>query len=141
MSGEFKPEFLSSGVIFGDEERSENFFVIHYKHIATVREDEGTNDFDIWCVNDDHEDGRSYTIKCNHAQERIDMMRELRKRKAEWLETDAIQRKEKREFRAALLALLGRVTERLDFDPDVGEEAIEAVDRCKKRARGEGEEN
>lgn len=73
-------------------------------------------------------------------------LEDIRKHIRRWFKRLAEVRKEKRarlaeerEFRASLLAHLGKLTERIEFDPDVGDEALDAIERCKKRAR-EGEE-
>lgn len=132
------PEFLTSAVIFGNEDMHENFVVIHYKQITSVEKASLTDDINIFV--DDNDDERDpYCIKCRDAQECIDIMRELRKRVSKCLELGAEAREEDRAFRASLLAHLGKLTERIAFDPDVGDEALDAIDRCKKRAR-DGEE-
>lgn len=73
-------------------------------------------------------------------------LEDIRTRVRKWFERAAVRREEERarlaaesEFRASLLAQLGKLTERIAFDPDVGDEALDAIERCKKRAR-EGEE-
>lgn len=109
--------------------------IILYEHISAVRAMSGAVDIGL-------KKNNSISIPCFSDEDAERVAEGVLKHLRTWLDRDAIARKEEREFRAALLALLGKVTERLDFDPDVGEEAIEAVDRCKKRAREEeGEEN
>lgn len=75
------------------------------------------------------------------------IVKEVRSHVCAWLNQSAVRREEERarlaedrEFRASLLAHLGNLTERIAFDPDVGDEALDAVERCKKRARGEEDE-
>lgn len=127
--------FLASGLIF-ENVKGNDFTAIEYKNILNVKRQEDTDNFNI-CVLDGDSDTDPYLIQCTDAQERIALMGELRKRKEEWLESEAVRREEERAFRAALLAHLGALTERIAFDPDVGDEALDAVERCKKRARGE----
>jgi hypothetical protein len=133
-----QPEFLTSGVIFGNEDAHEDFMVIHYNQITSVEKASQTDDINIF-VDDNDDENDPYSIKCRDSQECIDIMRELRKRVSKCLEQDAVQREEDRAFRASLLAHLGKLTERIAFEPDVGDEALDAIDRCKKRAR-DGEE-
>lgn len=130
--------FLASGLMF-ERVKGNDFTAIEYKNILNVERQEDTENFNI-CVLDGDSDTDPYVIQCTNAQERIDLMKELRKRKEEWLEREAVQREEEREFRASLLAHLGKLTERIAFDPDFGDEALDAIERCKKRARGEEDE-
>lgn len=70
----------------------------------------------------------------------------LVKRVRAWLNQPAVQRKEERarlaeerDFRAKVLAKVGDVLDRIVFEPGVGHEALETVDKCNKRM-GEGVE-
>lgn len=96
------------------------------------------------CVSDDPTD----TLRLEHvtAEGAERDLKAIREHMHKWFREAADRRKEERtriaeerEFRASLLAHLGKLTERIAFDPDVGEEALDAIERCKKRAR-DGEE-
>lgn len=86
-----------------------------------------------------HKTSRYIEISLGSTEAAKDGVQDLRKHVRMWLERNAAQREEERAFRASLLAQLGKLTERISFDPDIGDEALDAVERCKKRAREGGE--
>lgn len=129
----YTSEFSVSAAIFRAV-NDDYFAVVEYRNISSVQKAAHEDDvLYIW----ECDKANCYTVRCNDRQERIDITRELLKRKTECLEHDAVQREEDRAERASLLAHLGKLTERIAFDPDVGDEALDAIERCKKRAREE----
>jgi hypothetical protein len=87
-------------------------------------------------------------LVCETRKEALELAQEIRQQMALWLNRDAAKREDARAERAGILVELRKLTERIAFEPpetfcarsgghkDLGsEEALEAVERCKKRAR------
>lgn len=77
---------------------------------------------------------------CEHLQRAESLANMIVKHVQAWLHQPANRLAEEREFRASLFARLGDVLDRIMFEPGVGYEAFETVDKCKKRAFGEADE-
>jgi hypothetical protein len=73
------------------------------------------------------------SFRCNELEDAGELANLIIARVDDWMNRDAVVRNEERAFRATVLAEFGKLAERLEFEPLVGTEAVEAVDRCEKR--------
>jgi hypothetical protein len=132
--------FFADGFEFGGTITPIYDFIL-YKNVKRLKV-VGTT---VW-VHDGDKPSDPVKIVNESVEDAIADVEQIRARVQQWFRRNAVKRDEKRarlaaesEFRASLLAHLGALTERIAFDPDVGDEALDAIERCKKRAR-EGED-
>ena len=131
---------MEDGFEFGGNNTPIYDFIL-YKNVTHLRV-MGTTAW-VYCSYNKSDPVKIMNESVEHAKADVE---EIRIRVQKWLRRNAVKREEKRvrhaeerEFRASLLAQLGKLTERISFDPDIGDEALDAVERCKKRAREGGE--
>src|SRR5690242_14194116 len=124
--------FFSTGFEWGGgDERPVDLEFFQYKDVTNVK----TGGHGI------HISRKHFTeptgFVCDTSEEALEVVEKIRERMAIWLDRDAVKREEARVRHAALLAELRKLTERMGFEPEVGEEALDAVERCKKRVKNE----
>jgi hypothetical protein len=137
-----RTRFFSSGFEWRSQDPFHDYEFISYKDVEYVSCKCATVELRVRKRSEEYLEENT-----NTSEEALELVQEIRMHMQTWLDRDAVQRKEEREFRAqerafhaSLLAHLGKLTERIAFDPDVGDEALDTIERCKKRARGEGKE-
>lgn len=134
-----RTRFFSSGFEWRSQDPFHDYEFISYKDVEYVSCKCATVELRVRKRSEEYLEENT-----NTSEEALELVQEIRMHMQTWLDRDTVQRKEEnarcteeREFRAKVLAKVGDVLDRIMFEPGVGYEGLEIVDKCNKRRREE----